>query len=141
MRFPIIRSRKKSTSINLNPCRHPFRSRLPDVTLTLIVGRMILFPHSSAQVFFLIERRMNSISPKTLSGASYQQNPAYDALTKNHGRMNAMGRLVGRPCLKPCVCGDFLGTMLIWGTCCSDILTINSSRPIVSYTQMRFNLV
>ena len=40
--------------------------------------------------------------------------PPYDAFAKKHDRMNTMGWLVGRPCLKPCVYGNFLRTMLIW---------------------------
>ena len=56
--IPIIRSQKKSTCINLNPDTKPKKSRLPDLTLTLNVRRIILFQPSCAQALFWMRRRI-----------------------------------------------------------------------------------
>jgi hypothetical protein len=51
---------------------------------------------------------------KTLSGPSCQENPVYEAPVNNHDRMNAMGRVMGGSCRRPCVYDHFLKIMVIW---------------------------
>jgi len=48
---------------------------------------------------------------KSLSGPSCQEKPVYEAPTKKHGRMNAMGRVMG---------GSYPKTVRMWGYCGDD---------------------